>query len=75
MVIDMPPAEYADTRTDSKHIGKKIKQLIDLILTQGMSFYKAADRLGIPHQRARRASGAPHVISYGGSRNPGLSKN
>ena len=55
---------YNETRSDGSHIGKKIRELVRLMLTEGMPFYKAADQLGIPRQRARRALDKAHVIAY-----------
>jgi len=64
----MPAKEYAAartaTRTDGVHIGKAIKEIVRLIVHDGMTWQNAADSVGLNRQRAYRALHKPHVIAY-----------
>lgn len=59
----MPAKEYASTRADGIHIGKTIKQIVELML-EGETWQRAADSVGLNRQRAYRALHKPHVIAY-----------
>jgi hypothetical protein len=64
----MPAKQYAATRTatrsDGIHIGKAIREIVRLIVHEGMLWYKAADQVGFDRARADRALHKPHVIAY-----------
>jgi len=55
---------YNETRSDGSHIGRKVRELVRRMLEEGEPWYKAADTLGIPRQRARRALDKKHVIQF-----------
>jgi hypothetical protein len=60
----MSAKEYASTRTDGRYIGKDIREIVRLIVHEGMLWYKAADAVGLNRARADRALHKPHVIAY-----------
>jgi hypothetical protein len=60
----MPAKEYASTRTDGRYIGKSIREIVRLIVHEGMTWQNAADSVGLDRQRAYRALYKPHVISF-----------
>jgi hypothetical protein len=60
----MSAAKYAATRTDGRYIGKTIREIVRLIVHDGMTWQNAADSVGLDRQRAYRALHKPHVISY-----------
>jgi hypothetical protein len=60
----MSDAKYAATRTDSGHIGKSIREIVRLMIEEGMSWQLAADRVGLKRTRAHRALHRPHVLTY-----------
>jgi hypothetical protein len=60
----MPAAEYADTRTDGTRVPSKIRELVRLMIEEGLVWQKAADAIGLPRRRAKRALDKPHVIAY-----------
>jgi hypothetical protein len=61
---DMPAEKYAATRTDGGRVPSKIRELIRLMIEDGMAWQKAADAVGLPRQRARRALAKPHVRTH-----------
>jgi hypothetical protein len=64
-VIDMPSAKYVATRSDAGHtIGKDIKEIVRRMLEEGEPWYRAADAVGLPRPRARRALDKAHVVAY-----------
>jgi hypothetical protein len=66
-VSNMPLDKFAPTRTDTGHIGADIKRLVELIL-DGMTWRKAADKLGLSRRVAERALQKPHVRAYARSK-------
>ena len=60
----MPAAKYVATRSDGKVVGKTIREIIRLMLEEGMPWYKAADAVGLGRERAYRALHKGHVIQY-----------
>jgi hypothetical protein len=60
----MSAAKYASTRTDGRYIGKAIREIVRLIVHDGMTWQNAADSVGLDRQRAYRALHKPHVIVY-----------
>jgi hypothetical protein len=62
--MTMPAAEHLPTRTDSGHIGKTIKEIVRLMIEDGLTWQNAADRVGLNRQRAYRALHKQHVIAY-----------
>ena len=60
----MPAAKYLATTERRSHIGKTIKEIVRLTLAEGMTWYKAADAVGLNRERAYRALHKPHVIAY-----------
>lgn len=60
----MPAAKYEATRSDGVKIGTTIREIIRLMLEEGMPWYKAADAVGLNRERAHRALGKAHVIQY-----------
>jgi hypothetical protein len=61
---DMHTEKYDRTRTDGSHIGKAVRELIRLMIEEGLSWQTAADRVAIKRTRAYRALHKPHVIAY-----------
>jgi hypothetical protein len=58
-------APNPDTRSDGPtHIGRKIKQIIDLTLEEGLSWQTAADRVGMRRSSVYKAWIKPHVRAY-----------
>jgi hypothetical protein len=60
----MPAEKYAATRTDGAYIGKTIREIVSLMIEEGMTWQAAADAVGIKRSRAFRALHKPHVIAY-----------
>jgi hypothetical protein len=60
----MTAAKYAAVRTDGTHIGKGVREIVRLMLEDGLAWYKAADAVGLTRRRARKALDKPHVIAY-----------
>lgn len=60
----MPSAKYAATRTDGTKIGAKVRELVRLMIEDGLSWQIAADSVGIKRSTAYRALHKPHVIAY-----------
>ena len=64
----MPAQQYAAartaTRTDGVHVGKAIKEIVRLIVHEGMKPRQAADQVGFNRERADRVLDKPHVIAY-----------
>ena len=60
----MSAAKYAATRTDGRYIGKAIREIVRLIVNDGMTWQNAADSVGLDRQRAYRALHKAHVIAY-----------
>jgi hypothetical protein len=58
----MPP--YAEKRSDGLHIGPAIREMIRLMLEQGLSRDHAADAVGFNRKRAKRALERPHIIAF-----------
>jgi hypothetical protein len=50
----MPAAEYVATRSDGRFIGKSIRELIRLMVDDGLSWAKASDALGLKRARPGR---------------------
>jgi hypothetical protein len=64
-VIDMPSSKYLATRSDAGHtIGTAIREIVRRMLELGEPWYRAADAVGIPRPRARKALDKGHVIAY-----------
>ena len=61
---DMHNEKYDRARVDGSHIGKAIRELIRLMIEEGLSWQIAADRVAIKRTRAYRALHKPHVIAY-----------
>lgn len=61
----MPSAQYADTRTDGRtHIGRSVKEIVRLMVEDGMTWQRAADVVGGKRTRAYKALQKSHVIAY-----------
>lgn len=60
----MPAEKYAATRTDGRQIGKAIRELVRLMIEDGVTWQNAADAVGMKRSRAYRALHKPHVIAY-----------
>jgi hypothetical protein len=60
----MPAKEYAATRSDPGNVGKTIKEIVRLMIEEGMTWQNAADRVGFKRERAYRALHKEHVIAY-----------
>jgi hypothetical protein len=60
----MPAEKYASMRTDGRAIGKTIRELVRLMIEDGVTWQNAADVVGIKRSRAYRALHKPHVIAY-----------
>jgi hypothetical protein len=60
----MPAKEYAATRTDGTYVGKAIREIVRLMIQEGLPWYKAADAVRLTRARAYRALHKPHVIAY-----------
>ena len=60
----MPAPQYADTRTDGVRVPSKIRDIVRLMIEEGQPWYKAADAVALPRQRAKRALDKPHVVAY-----------
>lgn len=60
----MPAEKYAASRTDGRYIGKAVREIIRLMIEDGMSWQLAADAVGLKRTRAFRALHKPHVITY-----------
>ena len=60
----MPARSYVATRSDGNVIGKTIREIIRLMLEEGMPWYKAADAVGLGRERAYRALHKGHVIQF-----------
>jgi hypothetical protein len=63
-VIEMPAAKYVATRSDGKVVGTAIREIVRRMLELGEPWYKAADAVGLPRPRARRALDKGHVVAY-----------
>jgi hypothetical protein len=61
---DMHNEKYDRVRTDGSHIGKAIREIVRLMIEEGVSWQLAADRVAIKRTRAYRALNKPHVIAY-----------
>jgi hypothetical protein len=66
-VSNMPLPQFTPTRTDSNHIGSRIKQLVDLML-EGRTLSAAARELGVAKRTAERALAKPHVRQFARNR-------
>jgi hypothetical protein len=60
----MPTEKYFATRTDGVYIGKSIREIVRLMIEEGLSWQKAADAVGLPRRRAKKAIEKPHVVAY-----------
>jgi hypothetical protein len=60
----MPKSEYAASRTDGAYIGKAIREIVRMMIDEGVSWQLAADSVGIKRSRAFRALHKPHVVAY-----------
>lgn len=60
----MPATEYVATRSDGRSIGKAIRELVRLMVEEGMTWQNAADVVGLKRTRAYKALHKPHVIQY-----------
>jgi hypothetical protein len=60
----MSAEKYAATRTDGIYIGKDIREIVRLMIEEGMSWQKAADAVGLSRRRAKKAIEKPHVVAY-----------
>lgn len=61
----MPSAQCADTRTDGRtHIGRSVKEIVRLMVEDGMTWQRAADVVGVKRTRAYKALQKSHVIAY-----------
>jgi predicted DNA-binding protein (UPF0251 family) len=60
----MPAEKYAATRTDGIYIGADIREVVRLMVEDGVPWQRAADAVGVERQRAHRALHKPHVIVY-----------
>jgi hypothetical protein len=60
----MPAVEYVATRSDGRSIGKAIRELVRLMVEEGMTWQNAADAVGLRRTRAYKALHKPHVIHY-----------
>jgi hypothetical protein len=60
----MPKSEYAASRTDGAYVGKQIREIVRLMIEEGMTWQLAADRVGLKRGRAFRALHKPHVVAY-----------
>jgi hypothetical protein len=60
----MPKSEYAASRTDGAYIGKAIREIVRLMIDEGMTWQNAADSVGLKRTSAFRALHKPHVVAY-----------
>ena len=60
----MPEEKYASSRTDGIYIGRSIREIVRLMIEDGLTWQHAADAVGLARQRAFRALHKPHVIAY-----------
>ena len=61
----MTAAKYADTRADDRtHIGRSIKEIVRLMVEDGMTWQRAADAVGVKRTRVYKALHKAHVIAY-----------
>jgi hypothetical protein len=60
----MSSAKYAATRTDAGHIGKSVREIVRMMIEDGLTWQNAADAVGFKRARAYRALHKPHVIAY-----------
>jgi hypothetical protein len=60
----MPASKYNDQRSDGQHVGAKIKEIVRLMLEDGMSWQTAASTVGVPRSTAYKALHKPHVVTY-----------
>ena len=60
----MPAEKYFDTRTDGVYIGRKIREIVRLMIEEGLTWQKAADTVGLARRRAKKAIEKPHVVAY-----------
>jgi hypothetical protein len=61
---EMPAEKYVATRTDGVSVGKTIREIVRLMIEDGMTWQNAADAVGLKRQRAYRALHKPHVLAY-----------
>jgi hypothetical protein len=62
--MTMPAGGHPASRTDSGHIGKAIKELVRMMIEDGLTWQNAADAVGLKRTRAYYALHKPHVITY-----------
>jgi hypothetical protein len=60
----MPAEKYAATRTDGAYIGADIRELVRLMVEDGVTWQRAADAVGVKRSTAYRGLHKPHVIAY-----------
>lgn len=60
----MPAAKYGETRSDGRHIGKSLRELVRLMIEEDFTWQRAADAVGIKRSSAYRHLHKPHVIAY-----------
>jgi hypothetical protein len=60
----MPAKQYAASRTDGAYVGKQIREIVRLMIEEGMTWQNAADSVGLKRGRAFRALHKPHVVAY-----------
>ena len=58
----MPP--NPEKRNDGRHVGPTIREMVRLMLEEGLSRNHAADAVGFNRKRAKRALDKPHVIAF-----------
>jgi hypothetical protein len=50
----MPAEKYASTRADGSQIGKAIREIVRLMIEDGVTWQNAADAVGLKRSRAYR---------------------
>jgi hypothetical protein len=60
----MPAKQYAASRTDGAYVGKQIREIVRLMIEEGVSWQLAADAVGLKRSSAFRALHKPHVVAY-----------
>jgi hypothetical protein len=60
----MPAKQYAARRTDGTYVGKAIREIVRLMIDEGMTWQNAADSVGLKRTSAFRALHKPHVVAY-----------
>jgi hypothetical protein len=60
----MAAKQYAASRTDGAYVGKQIREIVRLMIEEGVSWQLAANSVGLKRGRAFRALHKPHVVAY-----------